>query len=92
MKANEPRHYAEQGANLRSQRRRRTGGEGERVKRDDAQLGNATTRDKTPCLRASTCFAAKLIESFPGKLAFDDLTFDNFPIISGRESTKLSAL
>jgi len=37
--------------------------------------------DKTLCQRASTCFAAKLIESFPGKLAFDDLAFDNFPII-----------
>ena len=29
----------------------------------------------------STCFAAKMIQSFPGKLAFDDLAFDNFPII-----------
>ena len=30
---------------------------------------------------SSTCFAAKMIESFYGKLAFDDLAFDNFPII-----------
>jgi len=29
-----------------------------------------------------TCFAAKMIRSLPGKLAFDDLAFDNFPIIS----------
>ena len=29
----------------------------------------------------STCFAEKMIQSFPGKLAFDDLAFDNFPII-----------
>jgi len=32
--------------------------------------------------RASTCFAAKMIPSFPGNLAFDDLAFDNFPIMS----------
>ena len=30
---------------------------------------------------SSTCFAAKMIESFYGKLAFDDLAFDNFPIL-----------
>jgi hypothetical protein len=31
---------------------------------------------------ASTCFAAKMIPGFPGNLAFDDLAFDNFTIIS----------
>ena len=29
----------------------------------------------------STCFAVKMIQSFPGKLAFDDLAFDDFPIM-----------
>ena len=30
-----------------------------------------------------TCFGAKNVESISGKLAFDDLAFDNFPIIAG---------
>jgi len=33
-----------------------------------------------------------MIQSFPGKLAFDDLAFDDFRIIQEQHSTKLSAL
>ena len=39
-----------------------------------------------------TCFGAKNVESIFGKLAFGDLAFDNFPIISAGEAGSLSAL
>ena len=71
--------------------RQRTAGPVASARNVGARVSGTPIKHPVSQWGASTCFAAKMIPSFPGNLAFDNLAFDNFTIISREDAKSLSA-